>query len=101
MDGRITSIVDPVQDSVNYEYYKNGRLHKIINHRPSVQNVPNDPNAMTKNYPNLETEFCYSALGSLTSLKNPRELELITDYDEAGRKIRWYHQVPDPNVCAP
>lgn len=95
-DGKIKKIIDPVQDAVDYNYYKNGRLFKIINHRPAVPQDPADPSSLIREFPNLETEFRYSPLGSMTYMKNPKGLELLFEYDEAGQMYCWYHNVPNP-----
>jgi RHS repeat-associated protein len=94
VDGRIKQITDPVRDSVNYEYYANGRLHKIIRRRVVQQN-PDNPNLEIIEYDKLETEFFYSPLGSLSKLINAKDLKLIFEYDEAGRLSKWYHDVAD------
>lgn len=94
-NGQIRTIMDPVQDATDYEYQKNGRLHKIINHRPAVPPDPTNPRSLITGFPNLETEFRYTPLGMLNSLKNPKGLELLFEYDEAGRMFNWHHDVPN------
>ena len=92
VEGKITKIIDPEQDMVEYEYSKNGRLHKTINHRPVVHKIPNvsTSHSMIIPYPNLETEFQFSPLGALQRLKNPNGLVISYDYDENGRMYQIY-----------
>lgn len=90
VDGRTKKIKDPVGDSIDYRYYKNGRLSKIIQHR---LNDPSDNNSGTKN---LETTFRYMPSGTMNYLKNPKGLELLFEYDEAGRMFEWYQNVSNP-----
>ena len=97
-DGRLRSVIDPVQDRIDYNYYKNDRLHKIICHRPAIPQNPADPKSpsLITPYQDIETEFRYSPLGGMTVLKNPKGLELLVDYDEAGRTYHWYHNIANP-----
>ena len=98
VEGRIKQVDDPVSDSVNYIYFKNGRLHKIIEHRPAVHEVPGDVSSplLTVGYSDLESELQYTPLGKMRYLKNSKGLELIFEYDEAGRRFQWYHLVTAP-----
>jgi YD repeat-containing protein len=89
-EGRITELIDPVGDSVRYEYYKNGRVQKIIHRRPAVPT-----NLSITPYGNLETVFEFSPLGSLTLLRNPKGLELMLEYDEEGRMFQWSYNAPN------
>ena len=93
--GKINKITDPINDSIDYQYYPNGRLHKVTSHRPTVKNESTGKDLLIKEYLNLETEFQYSPLGELTSLKNPKGLDLRYDHDEVGRVYQWYHNVPN------
>jgi len=92
-DGEIIKVIDPVRDTVDYDYYKNGRLFKIINHRPAVPQDPSNPSSLVADFPNLETAFRYTPLGRMNYLINPKKLELILEYDEAGRMFQWYHNI--------
>ncbi len=98
VDGRIIQIIDPVSDLVDYSYLKNGRLHKITQHRPAVHEIPGDVSSplLTVGYTDLESEIQYTPLGKMRYLKNPKGLELIFEYDEAGRRFHWYHLVNAP-----
>lgn len=101
-DGRIKKIVYPVSENVkniiDYDFYKNGRVSKIINHRPKILGVPSDENSpsLILPYDDLETKFGYSPLGKMIYLKNPKGLKLILEYDEAGRMYHWYHNIDSP-----
>ncbi len=93
VDGLITRITDPVGDSIEYQYLKNQRFWKIINHRPLIRSDPADPASapLIIAYPNLVTEFVYTPLGNVESVKNPLNLEIIINYDEIGRKTHVYN----------
>lgn len=93
-EGKVNTITDPANDSFAYEYYSNGRLKNVIFHRPSVTQDPAHPDNKTLNQEKLITEFKYMSLGKINRLTNPMGLGLVTDYDEAGRMINWYHDVP-------
>jgi len=95
VDGRIKKIIDPLKNYVDYIYFKNGRLKKIIEHRPEVHKIPDDDSSplLTIGYPDLETELNYTPFGKIRYLKKPKGLELIFEYDEAGRRFHWYHKV--------
>lgn len=100
VNGRLKKVVDPVHDEVDYEYLKNGRVSRIVHHRQGVPSDPNDahsPSLVTP-FPNLVTTFAYTPLGGVSRLRNPKELELVFDYDEAGRICRWYHNVAGHKV---
>lgn len=89
-DGGIKTIIDPVQDTVDYNYYKNGRLFKVTQHRPAIAGY------LITGFNNLDTIFHYTPLGNTNYFENSKGLEMIFEFDEAGRIYDWYHQVANP-----
>ncbi|MEM8566222.1 MAG: RHS repeat-associated core domain-containing protein [Bacteroidota bacterium] len=87
-NGQVRRIVDPSGDTVDFEYYVNGRLHKIIEQRPSIPEDPGSGSLVTI-YSDITTELWHTPLGELKSLSNANNLKLTFQYDEAGRRYQW------------
>jgi RHS repeat-associated protein len=92
-------VIDPAGDKVDYQYYANDRLETITGHRPALSNAPSCTGvtgSIITPYPNLPSVIGYAPLGKTSSFTNPKNLQTIFEYDEAGRIIRWYQNVSNP-----
>ncbi len=94
-DGKISKITDPKGDSIDYEYHSNDRLKIIKRHRLAIRFNASDA-ATTLDFDDLNTEFTYTPMGLISSLKNPKGLILKIEYDEIRRIKHWFHDVANP-----
>ncbi|MBA7567449.1 hypothetical protein ES708_09161 [subsurface metagenome] len=92
-NGQLKQIIDPMSTQIEYEYYSNQRLEKIIYHRPKEIIDRHHFRHETITYSDLEYLFEYTSLGNLSTLTDPKGLQLKITYDEKGRKIDWFHNI--------
>ncbi len=81
--GRQTSITDPLQRVVTFDFDEMGRIEKTT--------VPNP----TGSGAGLETDFTYDDAGRLDTVSDP--LENVTDYDWDGLDRLVKLTLPDPD----